>query len=101
MINRELSKQSSELISLFEEMKPEEIIGLAKLFGVQIGHIDCVDQDGNEVPLQEAMENPKDYKFNPQYRELEDLLTDIVVEFECLGRSERRALIRGLKRRKK
>lgn len=101
MINQKLSKQSFELIGLFPEMKPEEIIGLAKLFGVQIGQIDCADQEGNEVPLNEAMNNPKDYKFNPQYRELEDLLTDIVVEFETLKRAERRAILRGLKRRKK
>ena len=101
MNEQKLSKQSTELISLFTELKPEEVIGLAKFLGVQIGRLDCTDKEGKPVQLEEAMKAPKEYNFDPQYKELEDLLTDIVVEFESRGRAERQILLRGLKRRKK
>ena len=101
MNEQKLSKQSEELISIFPSLSPEELIGLAKFLSVQIGKLDCADQVGNPVELSEAMKSPKDYKFDPHFKELYELLTDITVAFEMKGRSERRALLRTLRKLQK
>lgn len=100
-MNNRLSKASDELVSLFSQMKPEEIVGLAKFLGVNIGKLDCADKDGNPVDLDVVMRAPKNYTVNAEYKDAEDLLVDIIVAFEQRGRAERRSIIRGLKQRRK
>ena len=98
MSEQKLSKQSEELISISCKLSPEELIGLSRYLSVQV---DCTDQDGNPVELQEAMKSPKDFKFDPKYKEFNELMEDIIVAFEMKGRSERRALIRTLQKLQK
>jgi hypothetical protein len=101
MSEQKLSKQSEELMLIFQKLSPEELIGLAKFLNVNIGRLDCTDQEGNPVELEEAMKSPKDYKFDPKYKELYELLTDITVAFEMKARGERRALLRTLRKLQK